>query len=189
MNEEAAPYIFLKSSEEATFLHINSYWFPIREFSLFLIFQRQFTSTPHTFLQILFFGDSLIILQKHIWVKCAGWNFLGRKPWECFMYTELWVLWWVEKLAVAGKEGNLWLSNFPIPNRNPRSLRGTSIALWWPSCLLCHHMGESRECCQGEWVGWFGNCPMHRCPGSSTYLFWELVGKDVFSDILGVPLS
>lgn len=32
-------------------------------------------------------------------------------------------------------------------------------------------------------------CPMHRCPVSSTYLFWELVGKDAFSDILWVPLS
>lgn len=32
-------------------------------------------------------------------------------------------------------------------------------------------------------------CPMHRCPVSSTYLFWELVGKDAYSDTLGVPLS
>lgn len=71
--------------------------------------------------------------------------------------------------------------NFPIPSRKPRIFeRGvillTSIALWWLSCLVIYHMGDSEEYGQphlkGELV--WKHCPRHKCPMSSTYLSWEL---------------
>lgn len=65
-------------------------------------------------------------------------------------------------LVREGKGGILSLSNFPIPSRNLRSLRGgvmvlSSTALWWPTRLLSYRLGESGGCCQEEGVGWFGS--------------------------------
>ena len=140
--DKATSYILLKSSKEATCLqslitYINVQQF-LRVFSLsdfvskFL--EAIYCSSPY-FSSSPPFGDSPTILQRTYMTNLWSRTLLGRKSWGCCIYTKLWVLWQMKILAREGKGGILSLSNFPIPSRNLRSLRGgvmalSSTALW-----------------------------------------------------------